>query len=36
MRFKRLGVTRALQRAGAQEGDVIHIGTFSFDYVPEL
>ena len=36
MRFKRLGVTRALQRAGAQEGDVIHIGTFSFDYMPEL
>lgn len=36
MRLKRLGVSRALQRAGAQEGDVIHIGAFSFDYVPEL
>ncbi|CAB4694224.1 MAG: GTPase ObgE [Actinobacteria bacterium] len=36
MRLKRLGVTRALQRAGAQEGDVIHIGAFSFDYVPDL
>ncbi|MEY4373175.1 MAG: GTPase Obg [Actinomycetota bacterium] len=35
-RLKRLGVARALQRAGAQEGDVIHIGGFSFDYVPEL
>jgi len=36
MRLKRLGVTRALQRAGAQEGDVIHIGAFSFDYTPDL
>jgi len=35
-RLKRLGVARALQRAGAVEGDVIHIGEFSFDYVPEL
>ena len=35
-RLKRLGVARALQRAGAREGDVIHIGDFSFDYVPEL
>ena len=35
-RLKKLGVSRALQRAGAQEGDVIHIGVFSFDYSPEL
>ena len=35
-RLKKLGVSRALQRAGAVEGDVIHIGAFSFDYLPEL
>jgi GTP-binding protein len=35
-RLKSLGVARALQRAGAAEGDVVHVGDFSFDYVPEL
>jgi GTP-binding protein len=35
-KLKRLGVGRALQRAGAVEGDVVHIGEFSFDYAPEL
>ncbi len=31
-RLKRLGVDRALARAGACEGDVVHIGGFSFEY----
>jgi GTP-binding protein len=35
-RLKRLGVPRLLSRAGAQEGDVVWIAGFSFDYVPEL
>jgi len=35
-RLKKLGVGRALQRAGAVEGDVVNIAGFSFDYVPEL
>lgn len=34
-RLKRLGVARLLSRAGATDGDVVHIGAFSFDYVPE-
>jgi GTP-binding protein len=34
-RLKRLGVPRLLARAGAREGDVVWIGEFSFDYVPE-
>jgi GTP-binding protein len=34
-RLKRLGVARLLSRAGATDGDVVHIGKFSFDYVPE-
>jgi GTP-binding protein len=34
-RLKRLGVDRALARAGAREGDVVHIGGFSFEYEPE-
>jgi len=34
-RLKRLGVPRALGRAGAQEGDIVHIAGFSFDYVPD-
>lgn len=33
-RLKRLGVIKALARAGAVEGDVVHLGSFSFDYVP--
>ncbi len=31
-RLERLGVNRALRRAGVGEGDVVHIGDFSFDY----
>jgi GTP-binding protein len=34
-RLERLGVGRALERAGAQPGDVVHIGAFSFDYEPD-
>ncbi len=35
-RLKKLGVDRLLSRAGAQEGDVISIGEFSFEYEPDL
>jgi Obg family GTPase CgtA-like protein len=35
-RMKRLGVSRALARAGAQAGDVVHIGAFSFEYEPDV
>ncbi len=31
-RLKRLGVDRALQRAGARTGDVVTIGSFQFDF----
>jgi GTP-binding protein len=31
-RLKRLGVDRALQRAGAHTGDVVSIGSFQFDF----
>ena len=31
-RLSRLGVDRALARAGARTGDVVHIGDFAFDY----
>ncbi len=34
-RMKRLGVAKALARAGAQSGDVVHIGEFSFEYEPD-
>jgi GTP-binding protein len=34
-RLKRLGVDKALARAGASEGDVVEIGTFSFEYLPD-
>ena len=34
-RLKNLGIPRLLARAGATDGCVVHIGTFSFDYVPE-
>ncbi len=33
-RLKRLGVDRALVRAGAREGDLVHIGGFTFEYEP--
>ncbi|MEO6125713.1 MAG: GTPase ObgE [Ilumatobacteraceae bacterium] len=35
-RLKKMGVDRLLSRAGAQEGDVIWIGAFSFEYEPDL
>jgi GTP-binding protein len=35
-RMKRLGVSKALARAGAQAGDVVHIGAFSFEYEPDV
>ena len=34
-RLKRLGVGKALARAGARAGDTVVIGTFSFDYEPD-
>jgi GTP-binding protein len=34
-RLKRLGVDRALARAGAMAGDVIHVGGLSFEYEPD-
>jgi GTP-binding protein len=34
-RLRRLGVGRALHRAGAREGDVVWIGDLSFDYEPD-
>jgi GTP-binding protein len=34
-RLKRLGVDRALARAGAQPGDVVWVGDFSFEYEPD-
>ena len=35
-RLKKLGVPRLLARAGAAKGDVVWIGDFSFDYVPDV
>ena len=34
-RLSSLGVYRALERAGAVAGDVVHIGGLTFDYEPE-
>jgi GTPase len=34
-RLRKLGVDRALKRAGVRDGDTVHIGTFSFDYQDE-
>jgi len=34
-RLRRLGVDRALARAGAREGDLVRIGGISFEYEPE-
>ena len=31
-RLQRLGVDRALERAGAREGDTVHIGDMEFEY----
>jgi GTP-binding protein len=35
-RLTRLGVDRALSRAGAREGDLVHVGGFTFEYTPDL
>ncbi|MEZ5217098.1 MAG: GTPase ObgE [Ilumatobacteraceae bacterium] len=35
-RLKRLGVPKALTKAGVREGDIVWIGNFSFEYVPDL
>jgi GTP-binding protein len=32
-RFRRLGVERALARAGAQEGDVVRIADIELEYI---
>ncbi|MBM3659817.1 MAG: GTPase ObgE [Actinobacteria bacterium] len=32
-RFRRMGVERALERAGARDGDVVHIGDVELEYV---
>jgi GTP-binding protein len=34
-RLRRLGVDRALARAGAREGDLVQVGGFSFEYQPD-
>lgn len=34
-RLNRLGVPKALVKAGAREGDEVRIGSFAFDYVPD-
>ncbi len=34
-RLKKLGLNRALLRAGVQNGDVVTIGAFSFEYEEE-
>jgi len=34
-RLQRLGVNRALERAGARDGDTVVIGDFAFDYEPD-
>lgn len=34
-RLEKLGVPRMLAKAGAEEGDIIWIGAFSFEYVPD-
>lgn len=35
-RLKKMGVGRLLSRAGAQDGDVVWIGDFSFEYTAEV
>ncbi|HET6809959.1 MAG TPA: GTPase ObgE [Acidimicrobiales bacterium] len=35
-RLRRLGVDRALARAGAREGDLVTVGAFTFEYQPDL
>jgi GTP-binding protein len=35
-RLERLGVPKMLAKAGAEEGDIVWIGEFSFEYSPDL
>ena len=35
VRLNRLGVVRALTRAGARDGDLVHIGNFTFTFEPD-
>ena len=35
-RLRRLGVDRALARAGAREGDLVTVGSFTFEYQPDV
>lgn len=35
-KLKKLGVNRALRRAGVKEGDEVRIGTFAFDYEEDV
>lgn len=35
LRLRRLGIDRALARAGAREGDSVTVGGFSFEYQPD-
>ena len=35
-RLRKLGVDRALVRAGAREGDTVRIGDVTFDYEPDV
>ena len=35
-RLESLGVNKALRNAGAQDGDVVHIGDLSFEYEEDL
>ena len=35
-RLKKLGVDRALARAGAHDGDLVHVGGFTFTYEPDI
>jgi GTP-binding protein len=34
-RLRRLGVDRALARAGARQGDLVRVGGFTFEYTPD-
>jgi GTPase len=34
-RFRRLGVERALTRAGARDGDVVRVGAVELEYVED-
>jgi GTP-binding protein len=35
-RLDKLGVNKALRQAGLRDGDIVHIGAFSFEYEEEL